>query len=85
MTEPSNASRTMLMDLYTLQWSSSLCDLFKVPEEALPEIVDSDNLFGNTDIEGVLGKEIPIFAAIRDSQGALFGHGCLSKGQVKTT
>ena len=85
LTEPSNASRTMLMDLNTLQWSSSLCDLFKVPEEALPEIVDSDNLFGYTDFEGVLGKEIPIFAAIGDSQGALFGHGCLSKGQVKTT
>ncbi len=84
-TEPSNASRTQLMDLKSQTWSKELCDLFKVPLNALPEIKDSDALFGYTDFEGVLDHEIPIHAAIGDSQGALFGHGCLNPGQVKTT
>lgn len=84
-TEPSNASRTMLMDIGTLKWSQELCDLFGIPMEALPKIADSDALFGMTDFEGVLEKPVPIYAAIGDSQGALFGHGALKKGQVKTT
>ncbi len=84
-TEPSNASRTQLMDLKTQSWSEELCKLFKVPVSALPEIIDSDSLFGYTDFNGLLPKEISIHAAVGDSQGALFGHGCLNPGQVKTT
>lgn len=84
-TEPSNASRTQLMDLKSLTWSKELCDLFKVPMNALPKIVDSDSNFGTTDFDGALSKEIPIHAAMGDSQCALFGHGCLQSGQVKTT
>ena len=84
-TEPSNASRTQLMDLKTQQWSKELCDLFKVPVDALPPILDSDTNFGETDFDGLLPNAIPIHAAIGDSQGALFGHGCLKSGQVKTT
>lgn len=84
-TEPSNASRTQLMDLKTQSWSEELCDLFKVPVDALPPILDSDSNFGETDFDGLLPHAIPIHAAIGDSQGALFGHGCLKSGQVKTT
>lgn len=84
-TEPSNASRTQLMDLKTQTWSEDLCKLFKVPVNALPPILDSDSNFGETDFDGVLNHTIPIHAAIGDSQGALFGHGCLQSGQVKTT
>ena len=84
-TEPSNASRTQLMDLKSLSWSEELCSLFKVPLSALPEIKDSDSEFGFTDFNGLLKHEIPIHAAIGDSQGALFGHGCSKPGQVKTT
>ncbi len=84
-TEPSNASRTQLMDLKKICWSEELCSLFKVPLEALPEIKDSDSEFGLTDFNGLLKHQIPIHAAIGDSQGALFGHGCSKPGQVKTT
>lgn len=84
-TEPSNASRTQLMDIHTLSWSEELCALFKVPMNALPPILDSDTLFGMTDFDGVLAHKIPIHAAIGDSQGALFGQGCLKPGQTKTT
>lgn len=84
-TEPSNASRTQLMDIKSLKWSDELCRLFKVPIEALPPIKDSDSVFGYTSFYGVLDNEVPIRAAIGDSQGALFGHGCLKSGQVKTT
>ena len=84
-TEPSNASRTQLMDIHTVSWSPELCSLFKVPQDALPPILDSDSNFGETDFEGLLPHPIPIHAAIGDSQGALFGQGCLQKGQTKTT
>ncbi|SFS43419.1 glycerol kinase [Succinivibrio dextrinosolvens] len=84
-TEPSNASRTQLMDLKNLCWSEELCSLFKVPLTALPEIKDSDSEFGFTDFNGLLKHQIPIHAAVGDSQGALFGHGCSQPGQVKTT
>lgn len=84
-TEPSNASRTMLLDIRALKWSEELCSLFKVPLNALPEIKDSDSLFGMTDFDGVLAHEIPIHSALGDSMGALFGHGCLKPGQIKTT
>ncbi len=84
-TEPSNASRTQLMDLKSQQWSKDLCALFKVPMDALPPILDSDSAFGETDFDGVLPHKITIHAAIGDSQGALFGHGCLASGQTKTT
>ncbi len=50
-----------------------------------PPILDSDTNFGETDFDGLSPHAIPIHAAIGDSQGALFGHGCLKSGQVKTT
>ena len=84
-TEPSNASRTQLMDIHTAQWSPELCQLFKVPLSALPPILDSDSSFGLTDFAGALPHPIPIHSAIGDSQGALFGQGALSPGQTKST
>lgn len=84
-TEPSNASRTQLMNLHTMQWDPKLCELFHVDPQALAPIKDSNHLFGYTDFEGVLPKAIAIHSAIGDSQGALFGQGCLASGQTKTT
>lgn len=84
-TEPSNASRTQLMNINTLSWDQKLCDLFHVDMASLPPIKDSDSLFGYTDFEGALPHKIAIHAAIGDSQGALFGQGCLKSGQTKTT
>ncbi len=84
-TEPSDASRTQLLDIRALEWSEEMCALFKVPLNALPEITDSDAVFGETDFEGALSHKIPIHAAMGDSMCALFGHGCLNPGEVKTT
>ncbi len=84
-TEPSDASRTELMDLKSQQWDADLCALFKVPIEALPPIRDTDSLFGMTDFRGALPRKVPLHAAVGDSQGALFGHGCLEAGGMKAT
>lgn len=85
VTEPSNASRTQLFDISKQAWDEQLCQLFHVPMSALPQVVDSDSLLGMTDFAGLLDAPIPIHAAIGDSQGALFGQGCLLPGQTKTT
>ncbi len=84
-TEPSDASRTELMDLRSQEWDADLCALFKVPSSALPPIRDTDSLFGMTDFRGALSRRIPLHACVGDSQGALFGHGCLEAGGMKAT
>lgn len=84
-TEPSNASRTLLMNIHTQEFDPEMCALFKVPLSALPPVLDSDSLFGMTDMGGVLPHKVPLHSAIGDSQGALFGQGCLKPGQTKTT
>ncbi len=84
-TDYSNASRTQLMNLEQLCWDKELCDLFQVPIECLPRIMDSDSLFGRTDLDGLLKETIPICCMIGDSHGALFGQGCHLPGMVKAT
>lgn len=84
-TDTSNASRTQLYDLHTGKWSSELCKLFGIKEESLAQICDSDALFGYTDVDHFFEKPIPIRGVLGDSHAALFGHGCHSPGQVKTT
>lgn len=80
----SNASRTMLMDLHTLQWSDTLCELFDIPANMLPRIVASGTHIANTK-KAIFGAEIPIYAAMGDQQAALFGHGCHQVGTAKNT
>lgn len=84
-TDDSNASRTQLFDLHTLQWDEELCCLFGVPVEALPEVLDSDGVFGYTDLGGILPKKVPVSGVLGDSHAALFAEGCLSAGQGKVT
>lgn len=84
-TDASNASRTQLFDIHTMCWSKRLCDLFGIPMESLPEVCDSNACFGYTDFDGFLDTPIPILGVLGDSHAALFGQGCHSKGQVKTT
>ncbi len=84
-TDYSNASRTQLLNINTLKWDEELCRMFGIPLKALPEICDSNSCFGYTDFEGYLEREIPIYAVLGDSHGALFGQGCHTKGMVKTT
>ena len=84
-TDATNASRTQLYDIHTGKWSEELCKLFGIDQKNLAEIHDCNAVFGYTDIEGILPKEIPITAVMGDSHAALYGHGCHKDGQVKTT
>ena len=83
-TDLSNASRTQLMNIRTLEWDADMCRLFGVPETCLPELDDSNALFGYTDFEGTLDRPIPIHAATGDSHAALYAHNC-TEGYVKAT
>lgn len=84
-TDYSNASRTQLMDIKNLYWDKELCEIFQIPVDALPEICDSNSTFGYTDLEGFLGKKIPICGVLGDSHGALYGHNCRQTGGIKAT
>ncbi len=83
-TDPTNASRTMLFDINTMQWSDQLCALFGVPHEILPEVRSSSGSFGTAAPEH-LGHAIPILGVAGDQQSALYGQGCWSSGQSKNT
>jgi len=85
VTEPSNASRTMLYDLATGSFSPELCDLLQVPMAILPEIRDSSGLFGRTDATTFLGIDAPITGIAGDQQSALFGQGAWAPGTSKNT
>jgi len=85
VTEPSNASRTMLLDLTTGAFSSELCRLLDVPESLLPEICDSAGHFGTTVPERFLGIGAPITGIAGDQQAALFGQGAWAPGSSKNT
>lgn len=80
-----NACRTLLYDINTLSWSESLCDLFGVPLQALPEVRESSAHFGETDLEGLLSAPIPIIGVMGDSQAALFAEQCFTPGDAKVT
>lgn len=84
-TDYSNASRTQLFNIFDLKWDEEICDLFGIDSDILPEVSDSNSIFGYTDCDGFFHKPIPIAAALGDSHGALFGQGCLEKGMTKTT
>jgi glycerol kinase len=85
VTDPSNASRTLLYDLHTGDWSAELLALFGVPREALPEIVASYGVLGHTDPTAFLGLNLPIASILGDQQAALFGQGCFTPGSSKCT
>lgn len=84
-TDYSNASRTQLFNIFTLQWDAEVCGAFGIQPRHLAEVCDSDANFGQTDLEGLLKKPIPICGVLGDSHGALFGQGCLNRGMIKAT
>lgn len=84
-TEASNASRTMLFDIGALTWSDELCDLFGVPQSALPEVRPSSGRFGVTTASSGLPAGIPISGIAGDQQAALFGQACFEPGATKNT
>ena len=85
VTDVSNASRTLLMDLATGQWSDELCVLFGVPRDALPELVPNWGEIGTTDPASFCGLELPIAGMAGDQQSALFGQTCFDTGDAKCT
>lgn len=84
-TDYSNASRTQLLNLQTLAWDEELCEIFGIPKEYLPKIMDSDAVFGHTTLGGILSEPAPICGVLGDSHGALFGQGCRKTGMIKAT
>ena len=83
-TDYTNASRTMLFNINTLEWDRELCDYFGIPMCMLPEVVKSSTFFGKTE-SFVLGGEIPITGVAGDQQAALFGQCCFEAGDAKNT
>lgn len=83
-TDYTNASRTMLFNIHTLQWDSELCRLFGIPMQMLPEVKASGFYYGATD-ESYFGAAMPVCGVVGDQQSALFGQLCLEKGSVKNT
>ena len=84
-TDVTNASRTLLMDLATLQWDAEMLKLFHVPESVLPKIVPSAGPIGTTKGVGFLPDGIPITGIAGDQQAALFGQACFTEGDAKCT
>jgi glycerol kinase len=85
VTEPSNASRTMLMNLETFNWDRGLLDFFGIAPACLPEIRESFTPFGVTKNAGILPDGIPVLSILGDQQAALFGQACVKVGDIKST
>ncbi len=85
VTDYSNASRTMLFNIETLEWDSRMLKELRIPESMLPEVRPSSEIYGHTDEKTFGGARIPVAAAIGDQQGALFGQACFEVGMAKNT
>lgn len=84
VTDYTNASRTMLLNIHTLAWDEELLSYFHIPKSMLPEIKPSSCIYGYTD-EHLMGDKVPIAGAAGDQQAALFGQCCFEEGDVKNT
>jgi glycerol kinase len=85
VTDPSNASRTLLFDLRRGAWDDELLELFGVPAASLPEVRSSSGELGRTRSEALHGHEVPVAGVAGDQQAALFGQACLEPGLGKNT
>ena len=81
-TDVTNASRTLLFNIKTMDWDDELLDLFDIPRTMMPEVLSCDGNFGHLNINN---KEIPIRGVIGDQQAALVGQGCFKNGDMKST
>lgn len=82
VTDKTNASRTMLYNIHTLDWDDEILKALAIPHSMLPDVRDSSEIYGYANIQGV---EIPIAGIAGDQQAALFGQTCFHKGDVKNT
>lgn len=83
-TDYTNASRTMIYNIFELKWDGELLERMKIPERMLPKVMPSSGVFGYTD-ENIFGAKVPICGVAGDQQAALFGQCCFEKGDVKNT
>lgn len=84
-TDVTNASRTSLMNLETLNWDNELLEIFDIPAALLPQIRSSSEIYSYTDPAGPLGAAVPISAILGDQHAALVGQVCFERGESKTT
>ncbi|WP_394776604.1 FGGY family carbohydrate kinase, partial [Flavobacterium sp.] len=84
MTDVSNASRTLLFNIHTLEWDNELLELFDIPRAMLPEVKESSEIYGETSTT-LFASKIPIAGVAGDQQAALFGQLCTTSGMVKNT
>ncbi|MDC7125635.1 MAG: FGGY family carbohydrate kinase [Spirochaetales bacterium] len=82
LTDYTNAASTAMFNPFDFKWNDIYCNIFNIPMKMLPEVLDSNGHFGDTD-PSLFGESIPIMAAIGDQQSSLFGHGCYNPGDVK--
>lgn len=84
-TDTTNASRTMLFNIHTLDWDDDLLALFDIPRSMMPEVLPCDAVYGETTCEGLFSKPIQIAGVLGDSHGALVGQMCFEPGSGKVT
>lgn len=84
-TDVTNASRTLLFNIHTLDWDDELLKIFDIPRSMLPEIKDTSGIFGEIDPRHFFNHSCPISAMVGDQQAALFGQSCFEKSDVKNT
>ena len=89
VTDYTNASRTMMYNIRTLQWDKKILDLLNIPENMLPAVKNSSEIYGETKMGVTMGEEegtkIPISGIAGDQQAALFGQACFNSGEIKNT
>src|SRR6185369_7255128 len=84
VTDPGNASRTLLFNIHTLDWDDELLSIFDIPREVLPRVVASSDVVAETHVEG-LPNGLPLAGIAGDQQAALFGQACYEPGMAKNT
>lgn len=84
LTDVTNASRTMLLNIHDFTWDTELLDIFQIPEPALAEVLPSAGIFAHSH-RSIFGKEIPITAVAGDQHAALYGQACFTRGDIKCT
>jgi glycerol kinase len=85
VTDPSNASRTLMFNIHTCEWDDELLDILGVPRVTLPRVCDNAEVLGHTTGVGFLPDGIPVSGMAGDQQSALFGQACFGQGEAKCT
>jgi len=82
LTDVSNASRTMLFNIHTLEWDKELLTLFNIPVQLLPDVKPNSHVFAHT-AGKLISSDLPICGVVGDQQAAMFGQLCIKRGMVK--